>query len=76
MPKAVHWKAVLGILAYIKGTSDYGIVFQRGSLGSISLEVFVDANYAPKATDRWSVPGGAMMCCGACVVGFLGLRDV
>jgi hypothetical protein len=34
--RAIHWKAALGILQYVNGTSEYGITFQIGS--SISLE--------------------------------------
>ena len=44
-------EATLGILEYINGTSEYGITFQRGTLSSISLKVFADADYASKATD-------------------------
>ena len=69
-PKAIHWKAALGILAYINDTSDFGITYQRGTSASISLEVFADADYASKATDRRSVSGGAIMCGGACVCWF------
>ena len=69
-PRAIHWKATLGILEYIDGTSDYGITFQRGTLSSISLEVFADADYASKATDKQSVPGGAIMSGGASVCWF------
>ena len=71
-PRAIHWKAALGILEYItdNGTSKYGIKFQRGTLSSISLEVFADADYASKATDRWSVSGGLIMCRGASVCWF------
>ena len=63
-PKAIHWKAALGILEYINGTSAYGITFQRGNVSSISLEVFAKNadDYASKATDRRSVSGGAIMC--------------
>ena len=32
----------------------------------ISLEVFADADYARRATDRRSVSGGAIMCASAC----------
>ena len=35
-----------------------------------SLEVFADADYASKATDRRSVSGGVIMCGGACVYWF------
>ena len=68
--RAIHWKAALGILEYINGTSESGITFQSGTLSSISLEVFADADYASKATDRRSVSGGLMMCGGAGVCWF------
>ena len=57
-PRAIDWKAAIGILEYINGTSEYGIKLQRGTLSSISLEVFADADYASKATGRRSVSGG------------------
>ena len=66
--RAIHWKAALSILRYINGTSEYGIIFQRGTLSGISLEVFADADYASKATDRRSVSGGLLICGGASVV--------
>ena len=66
-PRSIHWKAALGILEYINETSEYGITFQRGTLSGISLEVFADADYASKATDRRSVSGGVIMCGGASV---------
>ena len=34
-PVAIRWKAVLGILEYINGNSEYGITFQRGTLSII-----------------------------------------
>ena len=37
---------------------------------SDSLQVFADADYTSKATDRRSVSGGAIMCAGACVCWF------
>ena len=69
-PRAIHWKAALGILEYINGTSEYGITFQRETLPSISLEVFADADYASKATDRRSVSCGLVGCGGASVCWF------
>ena len=69
-PKAIHWKAALDILAYIKDTYGFSTTYQRGSSVGISLEVFADADYASKATDRRSVSGGASMCGGACVCWF------
>ena len=69
-PRAIHWKAAHGILEYTNGTSEYGITFQRGALFSISLEVFANADYACKATDRRSVSGGLIMCGGASICWF------
>ena len=61
---------MLGILAYINGTSVFGITYQKGTSVGICLEVFVDADYTSKATDTRSVSGGAIMCAGACVCWF------
>ena len=70
-PRTIHWKAALGILEYINGTSEYGITFQRGTLSGILLEeVFADADYASKGTDRRSVSGRVIMCGGASVCWF------
>ena len=52
------------------GTSECGITFQRGTLSGTLLEVFADADYASKATDRRSVSGGLNMCGGASVCWF------
>ena len=46
------------------------MTFQRGSLTSLSLEVFADTDYASKATDRRSVCDGVIVCGGACVCWF------
>ena len=58
------------ILEYINGTSEYGITFQIGTLSGISLEVFADADYASKATDRRSVSDESIMYEGASVCWF------
>ena len=56
-----------GILAYMKGTSGFGITQEIGTSIGICLEVFADTDYASKATERRSVSGGAIMCGSACV---------
>ena len=58
------------MLAIISGTCGFGITYHRGTTVGISLEVFADADYASKATDRMSASGGAIMCAGACVCWF------
>ena len=69
-PKLVHWRSALGILGYVRRTSSFGITFQRGTVGGLSLQVFADADYASKAADSRSVSGGLVMCGGACVSWF------
>ena len=68
--KVIHWKAALGILAYINGTSGFGITYQRRTSVGIFLEVFANADYASKANDRRSVSGGVIMCGGSCMCWF------
>ena len=61
----------LAVLAYMNGTSGFGIAYQRATSVGISLEVFADADYASKATGRRSVSCGAIiMCGGACLCWF------
>ena len=52
---------------YVRFTSNYGITFQRGTASGVGLEVFVDSDFANRATDRRSVSGGVVLCAGACV---------
>ena len=66
-PKLVNWKAALHVITYARFTSSYGITFQRGTASGVDLEVFVDSDFASRATDRRSVSGGVVMCAGACV---------
>lgn len=66
-PKEVHWQAAMHIARYIRCTSSYGITFQRGKTDGVRLVLYVDSDYANKATDRRSVSGGVVMCAGACV---------
>ncbi|XP_024162356.1 uncharacterized mitochondrial protein AtMg00810-like [Rosa chinensis] len=49
-PTDHHFQAALRILKYVKGTSDYGITFRRGSsLTNLSLHVFSDHNFSLQA---------------------------
>ena len=69
-PKLIHRRIALGILGYVRRTSSPGITFYRGSVAGLSLQVFSDADYASKATDRRSVSGGLIMCGDGCVSWF------
>lgn len=66
-PKAVHWRAALHILMYVRFTVSLGITYQRGTAGGVVLEVFVDSDFASRETGRRSVSGGIVMCAGAAV---------
>ena len=64
--KLIHCKTALGILRYVCRTSWIGVSFQRDVVSGWSMQVFPDADYASKATDRRSVSGGGI-CEGGCV---------
>ena len=38
-----------------------------GMDSGVDLELYVDSDFASKYTNRRSVPGGVVMCAGACV---------
>ena len=67
-PREVHWSTAIGILEYVFGTSDLGVMFRRGR--GLELVGFANADYVSKAIDRRSVSGGAVVCAGACVCWF------
>ena len=69
-PRVIHWKAALDMLEYVEGTNEYIITSQRGTLSSILLKVFADAEYASKATGRRWVSSRAIMCGGTSVCWF------
>ena len=66
-PKLVHWQAALHALMYIRFPSCYGITFQRGTARGVGFEMYVDSDYASRATDMKSVSGGVVKCAGGCV---------
>ena len=67
-PKRLHWQAAMHVLMYVRFTSSLGISFQRGMVGGDRMELFVDSDFASKATDRRSVSGAVVMFSGACVM--------
>ena len=67
-PKSVHWGVALNILKHLRTTSDLSISYQRGS--GLNLELFADADYASKVTDRRSGSGRVVICGGAAVSWF------
>lgn len=54
-PGPAHWKAMLHLLAYLKGTISYKITYYKG--GSLDPIGFVDADYAGDTDTRRSTSG-------------------
>jgi ribonuclease HI len=52
-PTMVHWQAAKGVLRYLVGTADYGILFGSSS----GLETYCDADYAGDTDSRRSTTG-------------------
>ena len=65
-PKRLHWQAAMHVLMYVRLT--IGITFQRGMVGGDRMKLFVDSDFASKATDRRSVSGAVIMFPGVCVM--------
>src|SRR3954465_12004542 len=62
-PRSVHWQAVKWILRYMKGTSNYGIMFERQRKGTC-ISGFVDSDYAGDLNKRRSTTGYVFTCGG------------
>jgi hypothetical protein len=56
-PGKVHWQAVKWILRYLRGTTDVGLVYHRGSGISSSVIGYVDLDYASDLDKRRSLTG-------------------
>ena len=59
-----HWKAAKRVLRYLKGTSDYGIEYEKTGLPLLGV---VDADWASDAVDRRSYSGYAFILAGSVV---------
>ena len=56
-PRRVHWTVAKHILRYIRGTMEYGLVYERR--GTVQLAGFTDVDWAGCVEDRKSTSG----CC-------------
>ena len=63
----MHWEAVKWILRYLKGTVDYGLLFDAKSLNAISLIGYVDADYGQDLDGRKSTTGYVFTLGGGCI---------
>ena len=59
-----HWIAAQRILRYLKGTSDYGVVFDGKLEDQISYQLYSDASFANPDEQRKSVTGYCVMMAG------------
>ncbi|GAA0145518.1 transmembrane signal receptor [Lithospermum erythrorhizon] len=55
-PTELHLQVAKKILRYLKGTTQYGILYQKGSNGR-ELEAYTDSDYAGDINDRKSTSG-------------------
>ena len=55
-PSQEHWKAVKRVYRYIKGTLDYGLLYQSSQHGNVQLKGYVDADWGG-TENRKSISG-------------------
>eukprot|EP00253_Pinus_taeda_P016542 PITA_16542 len=55
VPKADHWIAAKRVLRYVRGTSDYGLLYTRSS--DPILSGYIDSDWAGSVDDRKSTTG-------------------
>lgn len=64
-PTAEHWTAAKGLLRYLVGTTNQGLVF--GGKGSLQLEGYCDSDYAGDTDTRHSTGGYVFILNGAAI---------
>jgi hypothetical protein len=55
-----HWLTAKRILRYLKGTTDFGILYKKGE-SRLSLMAFIDSDYAGDLNDQRSTSGFVFM---------------
>ena len=60
-PGKDHWRAVVWILRYLAGTTGYGLIYGAEKYVEVSMEGYVDANYAGDLDKRRSLTGFLFM---------------
>lgn len=65
-PREVHWSAVKRVFRYLKGTSDYQLVYsQEKPIGPVG---YADASFAPDLADCRSIMGYVFLISGGAVI--------
>jgi hypothetical protein len=79
-PGKEHWNAVKWILRYLKGTSDFGLLFGKNSVKETGVmgfvEGFVDSDFAGDLDKRRSISGYIFSSCGSAVSWRASLQSV
>jgi hypothetical protein len=66
-PVKEHWKAIKWILRYLKGTSHFGLLFDKNSVKEIGVMGFVDSDFDGDLDKRHSISGYIFSLCGSTV---------
>ena len=61
-----HWQAGLRVLKYLKGSSDYGLVY-NGANKNVVYDVYTDASFGNADENRKSVSGYLIKIAGATI---------
>ncbi|CAB1104504.1 unnamed protein product [Ectocarpus sp. CCAP 1310/34] len=69
-PKKSDWKAAQKILSYLKETAHLTLKYKQDTTVDVGTLVYVDADFASKATDRRSVSGALVLVAGCLVSWF------
>ncbi|CAB1103450.1 unnamed protein product [Ectocarpus sp. CCAP 1310/34] len=69
-PKKSDWKAAQKILSYLKETAHLTLKYKQDTTVDVGTLVYVDADFASKATDRRSVSGALVLVVGCLVSWF------
>ncbi|KAJ7295085.1 hypothetical protein O6H91_Y213600 [Diphasiastrum complanatum] len=64
-PTETHWKVAKRILRYLKGTSEYGLIYNKHD-GLPELRGYVDVDWGGDYDDRRSATGYVFQFCGSC----------
>jgi hypothetical protein len=79
-PGKEHWNAVKWILRYLKGTSHFGLFFDKNSVKEIGvmgfIEGFVDSAFVGDLDKRHSISGYELSLCGSTVSWRASLQSV
>jgi hypothetical protein len=66
-PGKGHWNAVKWILRYLKGTSHFGLLFDKNSVKEIGVMGFVDSDFAGDLDKKRSISSYVFSLCGSTV---------